>query len=126
MPAPAVASLAKKAGVSKDEAERRWSKAKKRAEEEGRKEDWQYVMGIFKKMLGLKGESREVREANAVMEATVSAMIPMTPNPLEGVGPFSEEERQEVVRQLKTLFPNATEDAIQRAVFGGPLKPLAE
>ena len=54
MPAAVVKVLAKKAGTSKDRAERLWKKAKKAAEEQGRKDDYQYVTGIFKKMLKLE------------------------------------------------------------------------
>lgn len=56
MPAPALFSLAKRAGKSEAEAERLWNKAKELASEEGRPEDWPYIMGIVKRMLGL-GES---------------------------------------------------------------------
>jgi len=67
----------------------------------------------------------ETVEANRIMEATVSGMVPMIPNPLEGFG-FDEAERKSVVKRLQTLFPNATEDAIQVAVFGGSRKDLSE
>lgn len=125
MPAAAVASLAKKAGISADEAEKRWDKAKERAEEQGRKDDFRYIMGIFKNMLGLGEGQLTPAEANRMMEATVSAAVPMMPQPLAGLGPFSEAERKEVVKRLQSLFPNATEDAIQQAVFGGPRQSLS-
>lgn len=34
------------------ELERRWNKAKKIAAEEGHSEEWDYITGIFKKMVG--------------------------------------------------------------------------
>jgi len=40
--------------VKTKEDERLWAKAKKLAEEQGHKEDWAYVTGIFKKMKGGK------------------------------------------------------------------------
>lgn len=40
--------------VRSPEQERLWNKAKKLAEKQGRAKDWQYVMGIFKKMGGLE------------------------------------------------------------------------
>lgn len=122
MPAAAVASLASKAGVSKGEAEKRWKKAKAAATKAGHGGEYDYIMGTFKRMLGL-GE-QEAFEANTLLEATVTGMIPMVPNPLEPIGPFSEEERKAVVRKLQTIFPNATEDTIQRVVFGSPLQSL--
>lgn len=54
MPAAAVKSLAKKAGISAAKAEDRWEKAKSLADNAGRKDDFKYVMGIFKKSLGMK------------------------------------------------------------------------
>lgn len=126
MPAPLVKSLAAKAGVSADEAEKRWDKAKARAKEQSREGEYDYVTGIFKRMLGLGESRRPAGRGNVLMEATVSAMIPMTPNPLQGLGPFGEAERRHILSRFKSLFPNATEDAIERAVFGGPVKPLSE
>lgn len=46
--------------VKTKEDERLWQKAKKLAEEEGHKEDWAYITGIFKKMKGGKVASRVV------------------------------------------------------------------
>jgi len=67
MPLPALKSLAKKSGTSLDRAEELWDKAKERAAEEGHKEDWPYVMGIVKKMLGL-GESYSPEDAMLTTE----------------------------------------------------------
>lgn len=48
-----IASFAKKSGKSKKEVERLWNKAKKLAAEQGREEDWPYIVGILKRMLGI-------------------------------------------------------------------------
>lgn len=57
MPAPQITSMAKKAGKSEAEAEKLWAEAKAAAKKEGHAEDYAYVMGIFKKMIGAKKES---------------------------------------------------------------------
>lgn len=68
MPAPAIKSLAAKAGKSEAEGERLWKKAKEAAKGSKLKggttigssesawgnAEWAYVTGVFKKMLGLK------------------------------------------------------------------------
>lgn len=55
MPASVVKSYAEKVGVSVEDAEKHWTEAKKKAEEEGFKEGstrfYKYTMSIFKKML---------------------------------------------------------------------------
>lgn len=56
MPVPLVKSLAAKAGVSVRKAEELWDRAKKSAAEQGRADDYAYIAGILKRMLGL-GES---------------------------------------------------------------------
>lgn len=38
--------------VKTNEDERHWQKAKSLAEQQGHKEDWAYVMGIYQKMKG--------------------------------------------------------------------------
>jgi len=45
-------SFAQKSGKTIDEVEELWKKAKKIAEEEGESENYAYIMGILKKMLG--------------------------------------------------------------------------
>lgn len=47
-----VSALAAKKGISVEKAEARWAKAKAQAEKQGRHEDWAYITGIFKKMMG--------------------------------------------------------------------------
>jgi hypothetical protein len=53
MPAPVLLKLAKRAGESPEEAERLWAKAKRLASEEGHTDDYDYIVGIVKRMLGL-------------------------------------------------------------------------
>lgn len=62
MPVPALKSLASKSDKSLAQVEKLWAKAKARAAEEGRKEDYAYIMGILKKMLGL-GEDYSPEDA---------------------------------------------------------------
>lgn len=52
MPQPYVQKMAKKHGVTVDKAEQKWAAAKKAAAAEGHGEDFAYVTGIFKKMMG--------------------------------------------------------------------------
>lgn len=61
MPPAMVTKWAKEAGISDKEAERRWDNAKLQASKQGRNPeqtkqsaDWQYVVGIFKAMMGKK------------------------------------------------------------------------
>lgn len=51
MPAPALASMAKKSGMSIDKAEKIWDMAKSQAAKQGHKEDFAYIMGIVKKAM---------------------------------------------------------------------------
>jgi hypothetical protein len=57
MPNAYVKKMHKKTGKSMDWLEDHFKKAEKLAAEEGHKEDYAYIMGIFKKMIG---ESTEV------------------------------------------------------------------
>lgn len=52
MPQAYVKKLAKKKGISIAKAEDHWVKAKELAAEQGHKEDYDYITGIFKKMMG--------------------------------------------------------------------------
>jgi len=121
MPAAVVKSLAKKAGVSVDKAEGLWSKAKAAASAQGHKDEFDYITGVFKRMLGLKEST-----GNLVLEATVSSMIPTVSAPLSIVGPFTDEDRKLLVKRLQTIFPGATDEAIEQLVFGGKRKKLSE
>jgi hypothetical protein len=47
-------SLAKKSGKSLEKAEELWAKAKELASKEGHKDDYAYIVGIVKRMLGLE------------------------------------------------------------------------
>ena len=54
MPIPALASMAKKAGISIDKAEKYWDKAKEIAKKADHEKDYDYIMGIVKKMMKLE------------------------------------------------------------------------
>lgn len=51
MPSNIVKSFAKKSNKSEQEVEELWDKAKSIAAESGHKEDYDYIVGILKKML---------------------------------------------------------------------------
>lgn len=53
MPANIVKSFAEKTGKSVQEVEKLWDKAKELAADGGHKEDYNYIVGILKKMLKL-------------------------------------------------------------------------
>jgi len=57
-----VKSFADKTGKSEAEVEKLWDKAKKIAKESGREEDYAYITGILKKMLGLNETFKEYIE----------------------------------------------------------------
>jgi len=54
MPIDVIKSFSKKTGKSVNELEKLWKKAKAIAKEEGHEEEYDYIMGIFKKMIGIK------------------------------------------------------------------------
>jgi hypothetical protein len=84
MPAKQLADLAKQAGVSLDRAEELWKKAKSAAAKQGRADDYQYIMGILKKMLKLENSNeivkpeigmREMRVDKKLIESQVHSLI---------------------------------------------------
>ena len=58
MPTAYVKKVAKEKGIPVAEAERIWEKAKKQAEEEGHKDDYDYITAIFKTMIKNKGKKK--------------------------------------------------------------------
>lgn len=54
MPGNIIKSFADKTGKSESEVEKLWGKAKKAAEEHGRKDDYNYIVGILKNMLQIE------------------------------------------------------------------------
>lgn len=52
MPTGYVAKIAKKHNVSVSSAETKWNKAKRLAANQGHEQDYDYVTGIFKKLMG--------------------------------------------------------------------------
>lgn len=59
MPTPVLKSLAKKAGVSMDRAEKLWANAKKVAKKAGKDKDYAYITGIWKKSAKLESRTDE-------------------------------------------------------------------
>jgi hypothetical protein len=57
LPAPVLQGLAKQAGITLAKAEEYWDKAKKLAKDQGHEDDYAYIVGIVKKMMGLTKES---------------------------------------------------------------------
>lgn len=66
MPAPVLSDLAAQAGVSLDRAEDLWTQAKAAAKDQGHDEDYAYIVGILKKMLGLTTESHVLGILNQI------------------------------------------------------------
>jgi len=73
MPVPALKSLAKKAGIGMEKAEKLWKQAKSIAADEGRAEDWPYVMGILKKSMGMR---EDVCFADELLDKVVNGSSP--------------------------------------------------
>jgi hypothetical protein len=79
-PAPSIKNLAKDAGVSKVKSEKLWDKAKKIVKKQYKYKEsdpryWALVMGIIKKMMGIKKESISFVEFNALAEAEALEII---------------------------------------------------
>jgi hypothetical protein len=54
MPSPMIKKFADETGMPEKEVEALWDKAKDIAKENGREEDYAYIVGILKKMLKLE------------------------------------------------------------------------
>lgn len=72
MPNAYVQKLAKKGKHSEDELERRWSKAKKLAADKGESDNYAYITGIFKRMVG---EALTFAEYNAILVTEEGAPV---------------------------------------------------
>jgi hypothetical protein len=59
MPTTQLKALAKESDESLPDVEKLWDEAKAAAEEEGHEKDYPYIMGILRKMLGIKTEQKE-------------------------------------------------------------------
>jgi len=53
MPANIIKSFSEKSGKSEQEVEQLWNKAKEKAAQGGHEEDYDYIVGILKKMLSI-------------------------------------------------------------------------
>lgn len=62
MPTPVLKSLATKAGVSMSKAEDMWDAAKKEAKQMGQEDNYAYITGIVKTMMGL--DEADLRQTN--------------------------------------------------------------
>ena len=71
MPANIINSFADKSGKSKEEIERLWNKAKEQASKEGHEEDYAYIVGILKRMLGLNESFRSYISEDSLYEEFV-------------------------------------------------------
>lgn len=71
MPTPYVKKIAKDTGKSVAELERLWDRAKEEAAKAGHKNDYAYIMGIFKRMAGIA--EAYVRLAASSIQDTVTA-----------------------------------------------------
>jgi hypothetical protein len=59
MPSNIVKSFAKKTNKSEQEVEKLWNKSKQIAVDSGHKEDYEYIVGILKKMLKINESFRD-------------------------------------------------------------------
>ena len=71
MPAALVKSFAARAGISTRKAEKLWDRAVEIAADQGHKEDYAYIVGVLKRMLGIReselsSDSRSFSETKAV------------------------------------------------------------
>jgi len=85
MPNNIIKSFAKKSNKSVKEVEKLWDKSKGIAEEDGHKEEYDYIVGILKRMLNLNETlsfSEFVLEQLQIQEITTSSSIPSSPQSL--------------------------------------------
>lgn len=70
MPANVVKSVSRKCDMSMDEVEKKWDEAKEAAADEGHKEEFDYIMSIFKNMVGKECMKKMgwTNESNSVVE----------------------------------------------------------
>ena len=54
MPSALVNKVKEKCNMTKDKAESLWNRAKDKAKEQGHEEEWDYIMGIYHKIIGKK------------------------------------------------------------------------
>ena len=68
MPAPIIKSFAKKSGKSKSTVEKYYKRAKKLAAKQGHKEDYDYIMGILKRMLKINEDWERIKDLAGLNE----------------------------------------------------------
>jgi hypothetical protein len=75
MPLPYVVKLARKHRISVDQAEQYWAEAKKSAYKQGRSDDYAYITGIFKKIMGESMKTRTRKSKLSIAERLISSEI---------------------------------------------------
>jgi len=75
MPANIIKALARKAGVSVSSVEDKWNQAKAAAKKQGRGDDYQYIVGILKKMLKLENSNEIVKPTMGMKEMRVDKRL---------------------------------------------------
>ena len=69
MPTDYIKKLASQGKGSVSDLEAKWDEAKASAKKQGKAEDWRYIMGVFKKMAGVK-EGQRLLKVNGVWTIT--------------------------------------------------------
>lgn len=77
MPVPYLQKLAKEGHGTLPELEKKWAKAKRRAAEQGHKDDYAYITGILKKMLSI--QSSLVRSSHIVQSGIPATQVMLSP-----------------------------------------------
>lgn len=113
MPEKQLKNLAKQAGISDKKSKEYWEKSKEIASEMGKSGDYDYIMGIWKNMVGLKEEVQEKKiERYKSLFEMVSTNIAVTPeNAGKVIDKYS--KIQDVVDDLEEINKkNSIEDNI--------------
>lgn len=113
MPTPQIKNFSKKSGKSVSEVEKLWNKAKELATDMGKKDDFKYITGILKNMLGMEEDIQDqgLKRYKPLFEM-VSTNITITP---ENAGQVIDTHNpvEEVVNDLEEINKkNSIEDNI--------------
>lgn len=101
MPASIVKSFAQKSGKTETEVEELWTKAKEIAKENGREEEYDYIVGVLKKMLSLNEEDA----GGDAGGGTTSADVAGVELPVGDVDDKEKKKRVKVMRRkMQTLM----------------------
>jgi len=102
MPANIVKSLAKKAKKTVDEVEKKWNKAKEIAKKEDQEDNYAYITGILKKMLGIKSFNERYEE---IMSQFITEAI--TRKEWTSIGPDN------IIKKFAELMDKYDEDYVK-------------